>query len=407
MMTMAYRFFSILYRLCSRCRLFFIIVAALFMLPQVALADPYCSVVSGNNYTLNYGNLVAGRDAASTMTFTVGCTFDGHGNPADTMAYVCVDMPADNPSSKIRTLTHGNQSITHELYKDANHTQIWGAWSSDNPTYKAYGGVQVYLTGPITAGATDANSTFSTRTTFTVYGKISADQTLKDPGVYSQSFTTSATAPVIYYSKNTPCTDPRKNWNGAASKGKDKDGGPGPAGGPGGGGPGETGWALPKNNGGTFTFTATIASTCSIFINTTDIKNPNNNANISLNTTLNPDNTISKIDTMVPIYALCTNTTPYLIGVSSPNYTGSGLNILYALKNDKSSVPYGIYTDAAYKNIWVDVKDTINCKSTSPHCISGTGTGAMSAAIPLYLRIFASPASAGKYTDTVTVTLQY
>ena len=165
MMTMAYRFFICTYRLCNRCRLYFVIAAALFMLPQVALADPYCSVVTGNNYTLNYGNLVAGSDATSSMTFTVGCTFDGHGTPADTMAYVCVDMPPDSATSTTRTLLNGAKSITHELYKDANHTQIWGAWSTTNPTYKAYGGVQVYLTGPITAGATDANATFATRTT--------------------------------------------------------------------------------------------------------------------------------------------------------------------------------------------------------------------------------------------------
>ena len=388
MMTMAYRFFISTYRLCNRCRLYIVIAAALFMLPQVALADPYCSVVNGSSPTLNYGNLVAGSDATSSLTFTVGCTFDGHGHPADTMAYVCVDMPPDSATSTTRTLLSGTKSITHELYKDANHTQIWGAWSTTNPTYKAYGGIQVYLTGPIESTATDANATFANQTTFTVYGKISKDQTLGVPGTYSRSFATSLTQPIVYYSKNTPCTNPANNWNGGA-------------------GPGETGWALPKDNGGTFTFTAAINSTCSIFINTTDIKNPNNNANISLNATLNSDNTISKIDTMVPIYALCTNTTPYLIGVSSNNYTGSGLNILYALKNNKGSVPYGIYTDAAYKNIWVDVKDTTNCKSTSPHCFSGTGTGAMSAAIPLYLRIFASPASAGKYTDTVTVTIQY
>ena len=400
MMTMAYRFFICTYRLCNRCRLYFVIAAALFMLPQVALADPYCSVVTGNNYTLNYGNLVAGSDATSSMTFTVGCTFDGHGTPADTMAYVCVDMPPDSATSTTRTLLNGAKSITHELYKDANHTQIWGAWSTTNPTYKAYGGVQVYLTGPITAGATDANATFATRTTFTVYGKISKNQTLGIPGTYSRAFTTSTSQPIVYYSKKTPCTNPTGNWNGG---GPGPGPAPGPAGGPGGGGPGETGWALPKNNGGTFTFTAAINSTCSIYINAVGTTA----YTVNFNTTLNADKSISEIDSNIPLYALCTNTTPYLIGVSSASQTGTGLAILRSLKNSNNSIPYGLFTDSAYKNIWVDVTDTTNCTSTSVHCFSGTGTGSASAAIPLYVKIPAQQASVGTYTDTVTITIKY
>jgi spore coat protein U-like protein len=98
------------------------------------------------------------------------------------------------------------------------------------------------------------------------------------------------------------------------------------------------------------------------------------------------------------ISVTCTNTTPYDIGLDPG--LGSGATVTTrAMTLGSTSLPYGLFTDAALTNNWN------NNGTTDTASLVGTGAAV---ATPIYGNIPAGELVApGAYTDTITATITY
>jgi spore coat protein U-like protein len=106
----------------------------------------------------------------------------------------------------------------------------------------------------------------------------------------------------------------------------------------------------------------------------------------------------SNLDSTSSIAVLCTNATPYTVGLSAGS--GSGATVATRiLTNGAATLPYSIYQDAAHSQVWGF--------TTGVDTQSGTGTGS-NQTFTAYGRVPpASNLTAGAYTDTVSVTVTY
>jgi spore coat protein U-like protein len=106
----------------------------------------------------------------------------------------------------------------------------------------------------------------------------------------------------------------------------------------------------------------------------------------------------SNLDTTSSIVVLCTNATPYTVGLSAG--TGSGATVTTRiLTNGSATLPYSIYQDSARSLVWGTTVGT--------NTESATGTGS-NQTFTAYGRVPpASNLTAGAYTDTVSVTVTY
>ena len=376
--------------------LFFVFFIAISWSSQ-AWADPNCNAISTT--TLNFGTVTNSSSTATQITtsFKVTCTFDNAdtkaksakpgsaGSAATQSLYMCVQFPIT------RTLT---TNLVYKIYEDTNHLIPWG---TSNITVNGLGltsytnnfggpGLQFY----------DSQKSGTTKTyTFTVYGLMDGNQASAQQGTYSVSLTSSALKPLVYYSQNQPC-------NAYAGKvNTDKSGNSV--------GPGPNGFAMPG-----FIFNVqvtTLNASCIIYVNDPKKKEDN----VTFRTVLNANNSINQITSSIPLYPLCTNNTPYTIGVRTNNQIGTDVNVERSLKNGNYSIPYNIYTDSNYKIIWVNVGDS-HCQNNYNNCIFGTGTGNkdINNPINLYIKIpsftfqtIANQSPIGSYTDTVIITIQY
>ena len=145
------------------------------------------------------------------------------------------------------------------------------------------------------------------------------------------------------------------------------------------------GTALAATSTGSFQVTLTIQGTCSL----------QTASNLAFGT---QTAITSNLDASSSITVLCTNATPYTIGLSAG--TGTGATVAARiLTNGTATLPYSIYQDSARSVVWgftpgVDAQ-------------SGTGTGSIQT-FTAYGRVPpASNLTAGAYTDTVSVTVTY
>ncbi len=102
------------------------------------------------------------------------------------------------------------------------------------------------------------------------------------------------------------------------------------------------------------------------------------------------------------LYVTCSTGTPYAIALDNgSNGTGNITATSRLMKNGTLSVPYGLYADNGYANLWGDGTNSTVTKS-------GTGT-ATQQTIPVYGQVTtaATNVAAGTYTDIVTATLTY
>jgi len=106
----------------------------------------------------------------------------------------------------------------------------------------------------------------------------------------------------------------------------------------------------------------------------------------------------SNLDMTSSIVVLCTNATPYTVGLSAG--TGSGATVATRiLTNGSATLPYSIYQDVARSQVWGI--------TTGVDTQSGAGTGS-NQTFTAYGRVPpASNLTAGAYTDTVSVTVTY
>lgn len=103
----------------------------------------------------------------------------------------------------------------------------------------------------------------------------------------------------------------------------------------------------------------------------------------------------------------CSSGTAFVIAL---NYglNGSGTQRNMETSPPSGSLPYNLYTDSGYTNIW---ESTATCGTTggsSPNCVYGTGTGSAQS-FTIYGQIPSGqyPGATGTYTDTVTATVTF
>jgi spore coat protein U-like protein len=106
----------------------------------------------------------------------------------------------------------------------------------------------------------------------------------------------------------------------------------------------------------------------------------------------------ANVDQTSTIQVVCTNTTPFTIGLDAG--TGSGATVAARkLTSGGNTVNYALYSDAAHTTIWGNTPST--------DTVAGTGAGSAQN-FTVYGRVPPQTAPApGNYSDTITVTVMY
>jgi spore coat protein U-like protein len=106
----------------------------------------------------------------------------------------------------------------------------------------------------------------------------------------------------------------------------------------------------------------------------------------------------ANVDQSSTIQVICTNTTPYTIGLDAG--TGSGATVATRkLFSGGNTVNYTLYSDAAHTTVW---RNTV-----SSDALAAAGTGSAQS-FTVYGRVPPQAAPApGSYSDTITVTVMY
>jgi len=135
----------------------------------------------------------------------------------------------------------------------------------------------------------------------------------------------------------------------------------------------------------TFTSQITIAAACAI--NSASTLNFGTQGMLAAN-----------VDQTSTIQVVCTNTTPFTIGLDAG--TGSGATVATRkLTSGGNTVNYALYSDAAHTTIWGN--------TVSTDTVAGTGAGSAQN-FTVYGRVPPQAAPApGNYSDTITVTVMY
>ena len=135
----------------------------------------------------------------------------------------------------------------------------------------------------------------------------------------------------------------------------------------------------------TFTSQITIAAACAI--------NSASSLNFGTQGVL-----AANVDQTSTIQVVCTNTTPFTIGLDAG--TGTGATVAARkLTSGGNTVNYALYSDAAHTAIWGN--------TVSTDTVAGTGAGSAQS-FTVYGRVPPQAAPApGNYSDTITVTVMY
>jgi spore coat protein U-like protein len=113
------------------------------------------------------------------------------------------------------------------------------------------------------------------------------------------------------------------------------------------------------------------------------------------------------VDSSSTISVVCTNTTPYSVGLDNGlNYSG-GTRRMKDTGAGTTYVNFGLYTDSGRSNAWTTTSSAASCTGGANTCALGTGNGTTQN-ITVYGRIPAqtTPAPA-TFNDTVTATITY
>ena len=368
---------------------------------QTCAYAPSTPVTITGTYS-NVDVLNGGSVNSTTTQFSITCNFDngpkagpagpGPVGPAQQYITLCVQIGANTSSllsdSSNRYLQKDtNSEIAHQLYTDSSFSTIWGSWGVGTPKYGSGGLTRVLNRG---------NGTTQT-SIFTVYGKTTASPQLNPlkPANYNTagSYTWSLNpAPVFYYFSGNTSTCA------AAAAGSGSAPGPGPAKGP------AASYKL-DTSAHYLQFNATINAGCYISGSSNPLSAAKQNIYVDFGTVPVISADMTKAGTM---YVQCTNGTSYIIGMGKGNSaTGSGATLQRRLTNGTYFINYGLYTDSNYKIPWSDVVTGNVACSISGACLNGVATGT-AVSLPVYVKIpFQTTPTAGTYTDTVVITINY
>lgn len=123
-----------------------------------------CKGLSANALSFGSYNPVATTPTDGTTTFTVQCT-------TGTPVTVSLDKGLNGTSPTARKLVSGANTLNYALYSDAGRSTVWGDGATGGNTFQATG-----------AG-------LNTNLSFTVYGRIPAQQLAAAVGTYSDTVT--------------------------------------------------------------------------------------------------------------------------------------------------------------------------------------------------------------------------
>ncbi|MFT4256541.1 MAG: spore coat U domain-containing protein [Pseudoxanthomonas sp.] len=102
------------------------------------------------------------------------------------------------------------------------------------------------------------------------------------------------------------------------------------------------------------------------------------------------------------LYVTCTDGTPYTIALDNGSHASGSAITEYSRQMALGTVyvPYGLYTDSGYSELWGD--------GTNGSVAESEGTGDQQT-FPVYAAVTAASTdvAAGTYTDTVTATIAY
>lgn len=247
----------------------------------------------------------------------------------------------------MRYLGSGAATLVHQLYSDASRTVVWGSWG--------YGGAAVFGSGGV-ARNINLNILGSGSSTFTVYGRVIGNQQTAAPGTY----TWTTNAPIISYGYgSTTC---------GSSPGSGVD------------------------NAGSSSWTAVVPKSCQI--STSPL-------NFGTVTTLT-----SNRDATGSLTILCTNTTPYSVGINNGS-NASGSQRRMRLGATANYISYNLFTDAARTSAWGSSTSATTCTSGAGTCVLGIGSGT-NQTVTVYGRVPPQGAPpVGTYSDTVIVTVTF
>jgi spore coat protein U-like protein len=251
---------------------------------------------------------------------------------------LCLEMSGGSPlDGTKRALSNGTKYLDHEFYSDASRTQLWGSWGAVVPVYGS-GGVTYDL-------AMNGNTTASQ--TFTVYGRVLANQKTAAPLTY----TWSNSSPGIKYGYTGGAACPTGSSTTTA---------------------GSTVW------------TATVLANCSVSA-----------------TGVNFGSTgpiVSNVDASGTVTVQCTNSTPYTVALNGGN-SGASDPTRRKMAKGTETITYGLYQNTARSLPWGS--------TTGTNTLGGTGSGS-NQSLTVYGRVAAQTTpSPGTYTDSVVVTVTY
>lgn len=256
---------------------------------------------------------------------------------ASTMPYeFCINMELGSAfSGSTRRLSTGASTLDYQLYSDAGLTSPWGSYISGLNG----GGVKV------TVNSSGTNLSFSK----TVYGRIFGSQTTARAGSYSSSFTAS---PFITFDESPAA--------GSGCLGSS------------------------KTFQTTFSATATVLASCSV---------STSSVNFGSISSLG-----SNVDGTGSLTVLCTNVSPYNVGLSAGNGTGATVAARKMISGS-NTVTYSLYSNIGRTTVWGNTIGT--------DTVTGTGTGS-NQSLTVYGRVPVQSTPVGAtYTDTVIVTVTF
>jgi spore coat protein U-like protein len=273
--------------------------------------------------------VLASQTVDTTGTITYNCT----GGTANAQVRICISL--GNFTGSVRTMTRaGAGSLDFQIYQDAARTIVWG-----NPT-----------TPTIMTINTTFNASGVASGSVTMYGRISAGQTVEQDGSYSRTMSGGGSQRLTFTTNmSTACnsvTGGARNFS--------------------------------------FTASATISNLCNVSAST-----------LNFGSTIN---LTAIVDQSSTIQAQCTNSTPYNIGLNAG--TGAGATVATRkMTSGGSTINYSLYRDVARSQVWGTTIGT--------NTVSATGTGS-SQTHTVYGRVpVQTTPNPATYSDTINVTVTY
>lgn len=283
-------------------------------------------------------NPIAGTAVTTTGTVQVSCTWPVI-NLQPNVA-VCVSFTGASP----RTLVNGTNTIAYDMYTDSGYATPWGSTNAATLT--------TTLSNSILGSTSTAN--------INIYTRITANQTTVPTAGNSSTV----------YSATYPASDVKLTYRFYTL----------------GNAPSCNSGSFTSGTSAGFTVNATVTNNCTIAAS--GITFPSTSSLLTQKTAQGS------------LTVQCTNNDAYRILLSS-GVSGSVTARTLKGVSHGATIPYQLYTDAAYSTIW---GDGTNGTSTNP----GTGTG-LSTTLSIYGRIQAqtSTPAPDTYQDTINVTIQF